>query len=134
MLFDKNVNLTHRRPQFMRAIFNLAGPIQNQTHNYSDMTDRRDQQDQRIVEMIKDLDQQLKQDFEKDPTGMQVYVVNELWYMELIMIVSSEAFYFAVLSILFVWVYLVVYFKSIFLAVISTFLIVFSFPLSQIFT
>lgn len=65
---------------------------------------------------------------------MRVDIVNELWYLELIMIVSSEAFAFAVLSIMFVWFYLVAHFKSIFLAIVSTFLIIFSFPLSQLFT
>ena len=85
--FDKEVSLINLRGSFMRMIFQLGGPIEVDGKVYKSSLDRKKEQEDFIVEFLREIDEHLNSKYGKDNTGFSVNISNTLWYYEAIKII-----------------------------------------------
>ena len=114
----------------MRAFINFGAPLNIKGIRYNDVTDRYDDQKKIIGDFQMDVQNYLLS-YSEDNQIYASIVSEELMQQEFMLLIDKDTF-FAVFSVLFVYFYLNIHLKSIFLATIGIVMILFSFPISAI--
>ena len=114
----------------MSAFINFGAPLNIKGIRYNDVTDRYDDQKKIIGDFQMDVQNYLLS-YSEDNQIYASIVSEELMQQEFMLLIDKDTF-FAVFSVLFVYFYLNIHLKSIFLATIGIVMILFSFPISAI--
>lgn len=114
--------------QFMRATFNLAGPLDVNGIRYSDKSDRREEQKLFYKTYQHDFDAWVLNNYPSDsPSGFMAELVSTIIRQKAFSETVNEDTSFAIFSVIFVFFYFIIHLRSVFLAFIGISIILFSF-------